>query len=124
MVQGYYFCNANTLVIKHFQMLTEDEKQFVAYWEAHRDNEKKLLRQLLIGIPVGLIFAVPILIMLFSGKIWYKRADAVANTQLNPVVLIIAVIVITAFVAVFYKRHQWEMREQHYKELKAKEKKQ
>ena len=105
-------------------MLSEHEKRFVAYWEANRDKEKKLLRQLLIGIPIGLIFAVPILIMLFSGKIWYKRADAVANTQLNPLVLIIAVIVITAFVAVFYKRHQWEMREQQYKELKEKEKKQ
>lgn len=104
-------------------MLNADEKRFVAYWEAHRETEKKLLRQLLIGIPIGLIFAVPILIMLFSGKIWYKRADAVANTQLSPVVLIIAVIIITAFVAVFYKRHQWDMREQHYRELKEKEKK-
>ena len=103
-------------------MLSEDEKRFLAYWEAHRETEKKLLRQLLIGIPIGLIFAVPILIILFSGKIWYKRADAVANTQLNPLVLIIAIIVITAFVAVFYKRHQWDMREQHFKELKEKEK--
>jgi len=105
-------------------MLSDDEKRFIAYWEAHRESEKKLLRQLIIGIPIGLIFAVPILIMLFSGKIWYKRADAVANTQLNPLVLIIAVIIITAFVAIFYKRHQWDMREQHYKELKEKEKKQ
>ena len=103
-------------------MLSEDEKRFLAYWEAHRETEKKLLRQLLIGIPIVLIFAVPILIILFSGKIWYKRADAVANTQLNPLVLIIAIIVITAFVAVFYKRHQWDMREQHFKELKEKEK--
>jgi len=103
-------------------MLNEDEKRFLAYWEMHRESEKKLLRQLLIGIPIGLIFAVPILIMLFSGKIWYKRADAVANTQLNPLVLIIAIIIITAFVAIFYKRHQWDMREQQYKELKEREK--
>jgi membrane protein YdbS with pleckstrin-like domain len=103
-------------------MLNENEKRFLAYWEAQRETEKKLMRQLLIGIPIGLIFAIPILIMLFSGKIWYKRADAVANTQLNPLVLIIAIIVIAAFVAIFYKRHQWDMREQHYKELKEREK--
>jgi len=103
-------------------MLSDDEKRFIAYWEAHRETEKKLLRQLIIGIPIGLIFAVPILIMLFSGKIWYKRADAVANTQLSPLVLIIAIIVIAAFVAIFYKRHQWDMDDQRYKELKAKEK--
>ena len=103
-------------------MLNEDEKRFLAYWETHRDKEKKIVRQLLIGIPIGLIFAVPILIILFSGKFWYKRADAVANTQLNPLVLIIAIIIITAFVAVFYKRHQWDMREQQYQELKEKEK--
>ena len=101
-------------------MLNEREKRFIEYWEANRAGEKKLFRQLLIGIPVGLLFTIPILLILFSGKLWYKRADAVANTQLNPVVLIIAVIIITAFVALFYKRHQWEMKEQYYRQLKAK----
>jgi len=101
-------------------MLTEREKQFMEYWEASRAGEKKLFRQLLVGVPVGLIFAIPILIILFSGKLWYKRADQVANTQLNPLVLIIAIVVITAFVALFYKRHQWEMKEQYYQQLKAK----
>ncbi len=105
-------------------MLTENERRFMTFWETHRDREKKLLRQLLFGIPVGLLFAIPILILLFSGKLWYKRADAVANTQASPVVLVIAVIIITAFVAVFYKRHQWEMKEQQYQELKNKEAKQ
>lgn len=102
-------------------MLTEKEKQFLAYWEANRVKEKKMIRQLLIGIPVGILFAIPILILLLSGKLWYKRADAVANTQLNPVVLLIAVALIIAFMAIFYKRHQWEMKEQYYKQLKAKD---
>lgn len=102
-------------------MLTEKEKQFLAYWEANRVKEKKMIRQLFIGIPVGILFAIPILILLLSGKLWYKRADAVANTQLNPVVLLIAVALIIAFMAIFYKRHQWEMKEQYYKQLKAKD---
>jgi hypothetical protein len=33
----------------------------------------------------------------------------------------IAIICIAVFMAVFYKRHQWDMKEQQYLELKAKE---
>ena len=102
-------------------MLTHDEKQFLRYWEANRLREKKLNKQLLIGLPIGLLFAVPVLIALFSGRFWYQRAEMQANSNSSPVILIVAIICIAVFVGVFYKRHQWEMREQHYLELKAKE---
>ncbi len=102
-------------------MLTETEKRFLAYWEANRLREKKINKQLLLGLPIGLLFAVPVLILLFSGKLWYQRASMVANSQSSPVVLIIAIICIAVFVALFYKRHQWDQREQHYLELKAKQ---
>ena len=103
-------------------MLNEQERQFLVYWEANRLREKKLNKQLLMGLPIGLLFAVPVLILLFSGKFWYTRANMEANSQSSPVILMIAVICIAVFVAVFYKRHQWEQREQHYLELKAREK--
>lgn len=102
-------------------MLSEKEKAFVAYWKTNREREKKLLWQLLIGIPAGLLFAVPILLFMFTGQFWYKRAIAVANTQLNPAVIILAVILITLFIAIFHKRHQWELKEQLYLELLQKE---
>lgn len=104
-------------------MYSESEKRFMQYWETYRLQEKKSLRQLLIGIPVGLIFAIPILIVLFSGKWWYHRAEAAINTRANPTVLIVAILLITAFVAFFYKRHQWEMHEQKYQELLQKARK-
>jgi Tfp pilus assembly protein PilN len=44
-----------------------------------------------------------------------------ANSQSSPLVLMIAIICIAVFVGVFYKRHQWEMKEQQYLEFKAKE---
>jgi protein-S-isoprenylcysteine O-methyltransferase Ste14 len=103
-------------------MLTDSERRFLEYWEANRLREKKINKQLLLGLPIGLLFAVPVLILLFSGKLWYQRASMVANSQSSPVVLIIAIICIAVFVAIFYKRHQWDQREQHYLELKAKEK--
>ena len=101
-------------------MLSEREKQFIEYWEANRDKEKKTNRQLLIGLPIGLLFTIPILLSVFSAKFWYKRADMEANST-SPTVLLVAVLVIAVFIAIFYKRHQWEMKEQQYQELKAKE---
>lgn len=103
-------------------MLTDHEKRFVSYWETHREKEGKLSRQLLFGIPFGLIFSIPIILILFSGRLWFKRADFVAVSHLNPVLLITCIMLITVFIAVFYKRHQWDMREQQYLELKQKEK--
>jgi membrane protein YdbS with pleckstrin-like domain len=76
----------------------------------------------LTGLPIGLLFALPIIFILFTGRYWFKRADMVANAELNPVLLVSAVLIIATFVAVLYKRHQWEMKEQQYKELKVKEK--
>ena len=103
-------------------MLTEREKQFIVYWETNRKREKKTIKQLLIGLPVGLAFAIPIFFAVFSGQFWYQRAEMVANTKMSPVILMIAIVAIAVFAAIFYKRHQWEMKEQQYNELKAKEK--
>jgi membrane protein DedA with SNARE-associated domain len=73
------------------------------------------------GLPVGLLFSLPIILLLYTGRFWFKRADMVANSQLNVGVLIVAIILIAVFVSVVYKRHQWEMKEQQYQELKARE---
>jgi len=102
-------------------MLDQKEKLFVEYWERNREREKNILYQLLTGLPIGLLFALPIIFILFTGRYWFKRADMVANSELNPVLLVAAVFIIATFVAVMYRRHQWDMKEQQYKELKVKE---
>ena len=101
-------------------MLTEDELLFVDYWEKNRVKESKLFYQVLRGIPLGLLFSLPVLLMLFSGRFWYKRADIQMQTRLSPAILVIAIFLITLFFAVFYRRFQWDRKEQQYKELKAK----
>ena len=111
-----YLCSVNNL------MLTQQEKDFIDYWQRNRDKQKRTFKQFLIGIPTGLLFVIPICVNFFSG--WYKRAAMMTRTtDFNPLVLIIAMIVIVAFVAIFSKRHQWDMREQQYKELLAKQSK-
>lgn len=96
-------------------MLTSQEEKFLVYWKTNRDRDKKLMRQLLIGLPFGLLLSAGILFSLDMD--WYTRANMIANTQLNPFVLLLALAGIAIFMAIFYKKHQWDMREQRYREL-------
>jgi hypothetical protein len=102
--------------------MNEQERLFVEYWEKKRYREKDIFFQLLTGLPVGLLFSLPILFILLSGRWWYKRADMVANAQMNPWVLTLAVFLIAVFVAVLYRHHQWDMKEQQYREIMSREK--
>lgn len=105
-------------------MMSTDEKDFIIYWEANRLRQKSTVKQWLVGLPLGMLFGIPIIINFFSG--WYKRADMELNSRLsnhgfNPLVLIIALLLIVSFIAIFSKRHRWEMNEQKYLELKSRE---
>lgn len=102
-------------------MLTKEEEDYLTYWEHHREREKKLSRQLLTGLPLGLLLAMAIVASLSLG--WYQRADMVAKSSLNPIVFISGLLALVIFVAIFYKKYQWEMKEQHYLELLAKKRK-
>ncbi len=101
-------------------MLTEQEEKFLIYWEKNKERDKSIFRQLSLGLPIGLLIGLGILLNFASG--WYTRATMVANSQSTPLVLILAVIIITVFCSIFYKRHQWEMNDQRYQELKIKKK--
>lgn len=102
-------------------MLTEHEKRFMEYWEKNRDREKRVFRQWLIGMPVGVIFVLAIALNFSSG--WNKQAAYVANTSFNPMVLVVALVLIASFIAIFSKSHKWDMNEQRYLEFKAKQRK-
>lgn len=102
-------------------MLTAEQEKFLHYWAANREKESKLLRQARAGLPIGLSVGAGILICVFSG--WYKRAMMELSTDVNPVLLIIAVLIIATMFAVFSQKQKWEMNEQSYKELLAKLKK-
>jgi uncharacterized membrane protein len=103
-------------------MLTAREKQFIEYWKQNRAKEKRVFRQLLVGLPLGLLFVIPIILNFSSG--WYKRADMWARGHADDntaTVIIIAALIILVFVAVFSKRHRWEMNEQACQELEARQ---
>lgn len=98
-------------------MLTQKEKEFVDYWETHRENQGRFVYQLLAGLPLGLCFGLPILVaLIFRG--WYKWMPYLHPEDL--IVVTIAVFLVVVFFAIFRQRFLWEQKEQQYKELKAK----
>jgi H+/gluconate symporter-like permease len=102
-------------------MLTEEEQAFINYWKLNREKQKRTFRQFLVGIPVALLFVVPIAINFFSG--WYKRASMISSTSdFNPGVLILALILIVVFIAIFSRKFKWDQYEQRYRELLARKK--
>jgi formate hydrogenlyase subunit 3/multisubunit Na+/H+ antiporter MnhD subunit len=99
-------------------MLTENEKNFVDYWEHNRNRKKKVLKQLSVGLPLGVLIVAAIFINFFSG--WDKRAQMVVNADPSLIlVIIIASLLIVVFIAIFSVRHNWDLNEQRYKELLA-----
>lgn len=97
-------------------MLTDEEKNFIKYWEDNRSKRKRFIAQLALGLPLGTVFVILIFINFFSG--WYKRAQMELNTDLSLFpVLLIAALLIVIFIAVFSTRHKWDRNEQRYKEL-------
>ena len=107
-----YFCN----------MLTKPEKDFLDYWGKNRDAEKTSKRPFLIGLSAGLVFGLVVLAVLYSG--WYTRANMQANSKLNGFVFFTGILIVSFFMAYLYRSFSWENREQQFKELMAKQKRQ
>ena len=110
-LQGFYLVN--------LRMLTKDEILFLEYWEKRREKEKQFFRQLVTGLPMGLVFALPVLlVVIFHG--WYKNMIYISDSQI--IVIIIGVLCVAIFFSIFRGKFKWESNEQLYKELKFKEK--
>ena len=104
-------------------MLSEEEEAFIIYWKANREKQKRVFRQFLLGIPLALLFVIPIGLNFFSG--WNKRARMISNTSdFNPGILLLALVLIVIFIAVFSRKFRWEQNEQRYIELLAKKERQ
>jgi pilus assembly protein TadC len=100
------------------RMLTKDERLFTEYWEKNRDRDKKFIRQLATGFPIGLIFSLPILLAVIFDD-WYKNMIYISSSQV--IIIAIGVFIVAVFFAVFRNRFKWEKNEQLYKELKFKD---
>ena len=94
--------------------LSREETEFIQWWEDNRLKEKRWVRQLTIGLPVGFVFGLPILLsVLFRG--WYKRMPYISGGQLT--LILMACLAIAVFYAVVRMHVRWDEREQQYKSL-------
>ncbi|MEO6329749.1 MAG: hypothetical protein ABIO55_12490 [Ginsengibacter sp.] len=99
-------------------MITDQEKLFIDYWHRNRDKQKRFFYQLLIGLPLGLVFALPILLSVIFHD-WYKQMIFISGSQVT--VILFGVLGIAVFFALFRMKFKWEQNEQLYKELKYKQ---
>jgi glucan phosphoethanolaminetransferase (alkaline phosphatase superfamily) len=106
-------------------MITEKEKQFIVYWEAERENRAKFSNKIISGLPMAFLFGLPIIlsiavVYLFFPE-WYTKVSNMPKGILPTIFL--AVILCILFFSYFRMQYKWEMNEQLYQELKAKQKK-
>jgi len=99
-------------------MITDEEKKFIDYWEKNNAKQKRLWYQLALGLPLGLVFGLPIMVSLIFSD-WYKNMQFISASQV--MVIMIAILGIAVFFALFRMKHKWDMNEQFYKELKFRE---
>ncbi len=105
-------------------MVTEKEKQFLLYWEQVRERESGFVRKLVSGLPMALMFGLPILLSVITVQLFFPEwSTKISKTSTGTYMIVfIAVLIAVFFYAFFRKHYKWEMNEQLYKELKEKQK--
>lgn len=105
-------------------MISEQETKFVQYWEQNRERENTFKRKLTGGLPMALIFSLPIVLSVVVVRLflpeWYTKISE--TTPGTFITIIFAMIVVALFYSFFRMQYKWEMNEQLYRELKEKEK--
>lgn len=107
-------------------MITQKESAFITHWEQVREAESRFSRKLLSGLPMALLFSLPILlsiggVRLFMGEFDMRISKALQGSTI--VVVLIAVLCIAFFFAYFRMHLRWEQNEQLYQSLKLRQNK-
>ena len=100
-------------------MFSKEEQDFIKYWEENRVKRKRFVKQIALGLPFGVLFAVAMFLNFTSG--WNKRIEGITKTYPSfkslIIVLLIAILAIVVFISVFSAKVKWEKYEQRYREL-------
>jgi hypothetical protein len=97
--------------------LTDEERQFIAFWEKERSRRRKWIYPLLHNLPMGLLFGFPIaLFFLLEAP---RHRSLISHADL--ILIMICVILIAVFYALFRGYTRWDQYESHYKILKMKD---
>jgi len=102
-------------------MLKNDDAEFLARWASVRHDYKNAARPFFIGLSTGFAIGIAILLTIYLG--WYQRANMELNSNLNPIIFLLAIIGISIFMAFMYRNYKWEENEQRYLTLLARKNK-
>jgi glucan phosphoethanolaminetransferase (alkaline phosphatase superfamily) len=104
-------------------MISEKDLAFLRYWELNREHENNFLSKLSRGLPMALLFGLPIILLVVVVRIflpdWYMKVSA--NSPGAFLTAVIAMVMVVLFYEYFRMQHKWEMNEQLYQEIKAKQ---
>lgn len=103
-------------------MLSEKETAFMERWERDRERESGLRHKLLSGLPMALIFFLPVPLFLLGVYLmlpeWYARISNQAPGAM--ITIMIAMLAGVVFYSFFRMQFKWEMNEELYLRLKRK----
>jgi len=106
-------------------MLSDSEKRFISHWEKVRIPYSTTGSKFKRGLPMALIFGGSLFLSLvavyFFSPEWYTKISQRANSSVFAI--IIGLFLCVLFFAYFKMHFKWEMDEQLFNELKAKQKK-
>ncbi len=106
-------------------MLTQQQVDFIAYWEKNKDVQNTFNSKLIRGLPMASVFCLPILLLVLFIYLyvpdWYFKISKTSGSSFF--VVIIAVLIATVFYAFVRMHFKWEMNDNLYKQLKQKQKK-
>ncbi len=107
-------------------MLTAKETEFMLYWEAHREDHSRFVSKLLRGLPMAIMFGLPIILFILSVYLWFPDwyTKISATTSGSFMTIVVAVLICIIFFSYFRMHFKWEMNEQLYLELKQKQRRQ
>jgi hypothetical protein len=104
-------------------MLTEKEEQFISFWEKNRERENTFINKLLGGLPMAILFALPILLLVITVYLfipeWYTKISKTSPGMFLTAIFAMSIIVF--FYSFFRMQFKWENNEQLYQELKHKQ---
>lgn len=98
-------------------MLSSTDEAFLTYWSKNREQQRTSIRPFLVGLSAGFTLGISLILVLSTG--WYERANMEANSKMSSIVFLVAILIISFFMAFLYRKFRWEMQEQRYLELLA-----
>lgn len=106
-------------------MISDKETQFLEYWKANREELAKPMSKIVRGLPVAVLFVLPIILLVIVVYIfnadWYAK---IAPTDSGTFYVIFIALFITAiFIAYFRMQFKWENNEEYYNKILRKENK-